>query len=55
MYPKSIRVVTGKKSDIWNSLPFHAETSKNLKTFKDIIKIRTVLHVVVGCVRVDLD
>ena len=25
-------------SKIWNSLPFHVKTSKNLKTFKDIIK-----------------
>ena len=27
-------------SKIWNSLLFHVKTSKNLKTFKDIIKIR---------------
>ena len=32
---KSLRYYVSK---IWNTLPFHVKTSKNLKTFKDIIK-----------------
>ena len=41
--PKVNQVSYGEKSlrnygpKIWNSLPFHVKTSKNLKTFKDII------------------
>ena len=42
--PKVNQVSYGEKSlryygpKVWNSLPFHVKTSKNLKTFKDIIK-----------------
>ena len=32
---KSLRYYVSK---LWNTLPFHVKTSKNLKTFKDIIK-----------------
>ena len=34
---------------VWNSLPFHVKTSKNLKTFKYVVKIGMVVHVTVGC------
>ena len=35
-YDENILRYYGPK--IWNSLPFHAKTSENLKTLKDIIK-----------------
>ena len=41
---------------IWNSLLFHVKTcKKTLKLLKTLLKLGMVVHVTVGCVRVDLD
>ena len=59
--PKVNQVSYGGKSlrfygpKIWNSLPLHVKTSENLKLSKTSFKIGMVVHVTVGCVRVELN
>ena len=56
--PKVNQVSCGEKSlrycgpKISNSLPFHVKTSQNRKT---LLKIGMVVHVTVGCARVELN
>ena len=57
--PKVNQVNYGEKGlgyygpKIWNSLPFHVKTSEKLS--KTLLKIGIVVHVTVGCVRVELN